>query len=458
MEFLIAFYKKCKFFGWQSVGLLSLACSPFTENIPAEKECLSIDDRLITFEELSELSSEDVIEIKNDLVVEGYVISSDRAGNIFGSLFLQDDPESPAFGIEIKSDLLEMHAMYPIGSKVVIILKGLYLGNRGGALVLGTARNAFGTLIADRLPSLATLEHLRLSCDPGWEPVPVLRELSALDSTSLHTFIRLEQMEISESQKKGNFGDFDGEINLENCQGETIVLQTSSFADFAGLPLPEGNGSVRGILVKSGNEYQILIRDLSDLSLSGPDCEELYPLTDSDSLFISEVADPDNEPQARFLELYNASQQALDLRGWALKRYTNANLEAGAVVALEDLTIPGYTTLVFSAYPETFKAVYGFEPDVVVQVNGPADSNGDDNLQLINPFGEVKDTFGRIGEDGSGTDHEFEDGRAVRRDSVKTSNPFYSLTEWQIYNDTGAAGTINLPQTAPADFTPGSHL
>lgn len=100
--------------------------------------------------------------------------------------------------------------------------------------------------------------------------------------------------------------------------------------------------------------------------------------------------------------------------------------------------------------------MYGYKPDVALGSNSPADSNGDDNLQLIDPFGAVIDTFGVIGEDGSGTNHEFEDGRAVRRPEIVRANTNYNPTEWMVFNDTGTEETINQPQMAPPnDFTPG---
>ena len=111
--------------------------------------------------------------------------------------------------------------------------------------------------------------------------------------------------------------------------------------------------------------------------------------------------------------------------------------------------------MVISPNATEFEIVYGFRADISVGTNTPADSNGDDNLQLIDPFKNVIDTFGRIGEDGSGTDHEFEDGRAVRLPEVLTANPNFNAAEWQIFNDTGDSGTINQPQIAPSDFSPG---
>ncbi|MEM6892508.1 MAG: lamin tail domain-containing protein, partial [Bacteroidota bacterium] len=86
--------------------------------------------------------------------------------------------------------------------------------------------------------------------------------------------------------------------------------------------------------------------------------------------------------------------------------------------------------------------------------NSPADSNGDDNLELVDPFGKVIDVFGIIGEDGSGTNHEFEDGRALRKPEVVKGNSIYTFEEWMLYNDTGESGTTKEPKVAPQDFTP----
>ena len=155
------------------------------------------------------------------------------------------------------------------------------------------------------------------------------------------------------------------------------------------------------------------------------------------------------------MELYNASDEALDLNGWELRRYTNENTEVSSRIDLSGYNIAPESTLVISPNAQEFEIIYGFAPDIAVSTNSPADSNGDDNLQLVDPFGEVIDTFGIIGEDGSGTNHEFEDGRAFRNLNVITGNPNYNFLEWTIYNDTGDAETINMPQNAPEDFTPG---
>ncbi|MEM9078079.1 MAG: lamin tail domain-containing protein [Bacteroidota bacterium] len=184
-------------------------------------------------------------------------------------------------------------------------------------------------------------------------------------------------------------------------------------------------------------------------------CPEIITEFTSNQIFISELADPDNNSGARFVEIYNSSSEPLDLNLWTLRRYTNDNTEISSTIDLSGTIINGQSTLVISPNASEFELVYGFPPDIGVSTNSPADSNGDDNLQLVDPFGTVIDVFGIIGEDGSGTNHEFEDGRALRNPNITQGNPNYTFSEWTIFNDTGDAGTTKQPQNAPEDFTPG---
>jgi hypothetical protein len=197
--------------------------------------------------------------------------------------------------------------------------------------------------------------------------------------------------------------------------------------------------------------------DPEDLRLEQPRCESRIERKTSDQILISELADPDNLSEARFTELFNASDSLFRLDGWELRRFTNANPEPGLSVSLDGLEIEAGGLLVFSAYPEVFETTYGFPPDVIVSRNGPADSNGDDSIELIDPFGNVVDTFGTPGKDGTGTACEFEDGRALRREGVLLSSSVFNPSEWIIHNDSGGNGTIAGPKNAPEDFSPGFH-
>ena len=128
------------------------------------------------------------------------------------------------------------------------------------------------------------------------------------------------------------------------------------------------------------------------------------------------------------------------------------------MIDLSGMYVPPKSPLVIAAHAEGFMALYGFQPHLVAGSNSAANSNGDDTIALVNPSGQVVDLFGQIGIDGSGTAHEFEDGRALRVPGVLRGSQSFKPSEWIIHNDTGSSGTIKQPLSAPQDFNPGTHL
>jgi|GEM_PF-1263882 PKD repeat protein len=175
-------------------------------------------------------------------------------------------------------------------------------------------------------------------------------------------------------------------------------------------------------------------------------------------LFITELADPENESGARYVEIYNAGASSVDLStGYDLQRWTNGDTDPQAPVELTG-TIAAGDFYVVCANGSTFNSTYGFDADEDIGGGGPADSNGDDQIALRDPSDNIIDMFGVVGEDGSGTNHEFEDGRAERKATVTTGNTTYTFSEWNIWNDTGDEGTTNDPQQAPGDFDPGAWI
>jgi hypothetical protein len=273
--------------------------------------------------------------------------------------------------------------------------------------------------------------------------------------------------------------------------GEILTADTSASSDVDGDPLTfvyhwyradsiSGTGETP-IADETNETYTIVVADLGKFitvkviandgifdSVEATANYDLIPF--SPKVFISELADPDGETRGRFVELYNSGTTDIDLAGWKLIRYTNAGTDPSAEEHHLVGIISANTTFVIGKVSDAststadFESIFGFPPDqaadphsdgTINKVVTPIDSNGDDQILLIAPDGTVMDIFGIIGEDGSGTAHEFEDGRAFRKLTVTESNPVWSASEWDVWNDTGANGTTNDPQIAPGDFTPG---
>jgi hypothetical protein len=179
-------------------------------------------------------------------------------------------------------------------------------------------------------------------------------------------------------------------------------------------------------------------------------------------VIITELADPNNDAAARYVEIYNAGSSSVDMTNWSLKRYTNASTTTSSNVV--DLTPLGNLASgafsIIAANGTNFQTVYGVAADISAGTGGPADSNGDDQIALFNASDTLVDIFGVPGEDGNangGTCHEFEDGRAERKASATAANATWNEAEWNVWADStisGCTSHTNSPRTSPTDFDP----
>ncbi len=450
--------KVCFFILTMSLAFV-LGCAPDKNFNTPDNLCNSDIVATISLEDLKNIYVDGVIEIQEDLVLEVIVISSDKEGNFFSVLHCQDKTINPTGGIQLEVDLQNLHLQYPVGAKVFIKLKGLYLGKSKETYKIGGLFTSFGNLSVGRLPAISLKEHVFLSCEEQQKLKPTVVEISQLSDQHINTLVTFNNVEFLEEELELPFADEkeETERTLQNCDEDILKLVSSGYSNFYDSILPDLNGTITGVLSKSSKEYQLTIRSLDDLNFNKERCVEEITEFTSDAIFISELADPNNTSLGRYVELYNASDSKLSLNKWALQRYTNGNIEVSSEIDLSDLEIEPQSTIVITPTVDDFNSIYGFLPDLEVGNNSPADSNGDDNLVLVDPFGKIIDVFGVVGEDGSGTNHEFEDGRAVRKSEVQNGNPVYDFSEWIITNDSGESGTINNPGIAPESYTPGAH-
>ena len=432
-----------------------ISCGPEKEFDTPNSICSDEISSNISYTEITALVLDKTTQITEDLIIEGYVISSDKAGNFFNVIHIQDTFSEEAKGFQIELELRDSYLIFPPGIKLFIKLKGLYIGQSNGLYKIGGAYSSFGSLVVGRLPTLAIKEHISISCGDISLLEAKKLTINDIEEHDLNTLIQVEGLEFIEDELDLTFAEPQEETlrSLQDCTGRTIGLLNSGYSDFQSKRLPERNGNLIGIVLKDRMEFVLKIRDTNDVLFNGTRCIEQR--VSSDRVYISEIADPDNESKARFVELFNSGPEDVLLDGWKLQRYTNANTEVGSTIDLTGLIIHSQQTLVISPNAAVFENIYGFVPDIEVGINSPADSNGDDNLELVDPFGEIVDRFGIPGEDGTGTNHEFEDGGAFRKEDIHKGNPEYTFEEWLIYNDSGQQGTILQPLIAPEDFGPG---
>ncbi|MDB2418161.1 lamin tail domain-containing protein, partial [Flavobacteriaceae bacterium] len=180
-------------------------------------------------------------------------------------------------------------------------------------------------------------------------------------------------------------------------------------------------------------------------------------------VFITELADPNNNLNTRYIELYNAGESSIDLSTWRIDKYTNGSATVSQTLALTgSIAEGGFYIIATGPSDSEFFDVFGVTPDQWdAGSNNVAGSNGDDNLELYDGSDTLVDQFGVPGEDGTGTCHEFEDGRAERIASVSTGVSTWNEAEWNVWADSTVSGCTNhtnSPRTAPTDYDPGAWI
>ena len=187
----------------------------------------------------------DTLLIKDDIIIQGVLNSTDASGNIYKNMFIQDNTG----GIVLTIDLGGLSSKYRLGQRVFIKCKGLYLGTYGEMLEIGYG--VYNGTSIGRIPPAMLPSHIFLDSLPKNYVAPVvidpknsttiknytcmlveMRKVKFPDAASNQTFV------IGGATTNHNIADSLG-VAIVNS-GKNLIIRTSSFADFATDQLPKG--------------------------------------------------------------------------------------------------------------------------------------------------------------------------------------------------------------------------
>lgn len=223
--------------------------------------------------------------IQNDIYIEGYVISSDKAGNFFETLIIQNKTDNsnsdddPRLGFKININKNGLSETYQIGQKVIVQLKGLTVGETSGVLTIGRGdavnvaqiQASEYRAIVRRTSTIETI-------------IPKRVQLENLTEADENTLIQLDNMqfnrfELGATYASESFDEFDGLRVLESCDsGIQLVLKTSTFSDFKTLLIPKGKGSIVGVYSRDFRDnFSVLVLNSTATVAFGDDarCDPL---------------------------------------------------------------------------------------------------------------------------------------------------------------------------------------
>ncbi|QRM88492.1 hypothetical protein FG167_04395 [Lacinutrix sp. WUR7] len=233
-------------------------------------------------EEQSGFDYDKFYQILSDVVVKGYVSSSDATGNFYKEFYIQDSPTNPTAAIQIVLNQADSYNQYNQGREVYIKLKDTYVGLTSSEVIaIGgkTDDDEVGQFTAVQVPDYI----LRSANTEAITPLEL--SFSAINESHVGMFVKINNAEFPSYLNGELYGDssedFDTQRELQACDGfsySNFILETSSFANFynTALPLDKG-GSIAGIVTKSygGDNLVLALNSLNDVVFDQERCTPL---------------------------------------------------------------------------------------------------------------------------------------------------------------------------------------
>ncbi|MEZ7856008.1 MAG: DUF5689 domain-containing protein [Polaribacter sp.] len=274
------------------------------ENLKLEAILDSIQNNQLELKSIKDLknlynSGTDPVKIVSNIVVKGYVISSDAKGNYFREFYIQDAPENPTAGIKVVLNLTNSYNKFNFGREVYIRLKNLYIGeiNSGDGVISIGGKIKLTDISEIESITQNQIENYMFRAPTTEVIVPKTVTLGGLDNTAnIGTFVRIENAYFSSNLVGKAFvdpsEDFDTKRQIETCEGPSIVttfLETSSFASFANNALPEGGGSINAVVSRDfrGDFTVLVLNTLDDLDMKNTRCTPLA-IADFSTILLNE--------------------------------------------------------------------------------------------------------------------------------------------------------------------------
>lgn len=249
-----------KYFSLAGIFILGLLTSCVEENYDIPPETTVPVGEEYTIQELKELAEDGdyVFSDTTDASVYAVVTMDDKHGNIYKTAYIQD--ESGAIALHQNG----YGGIYQ-GDSVRVYLRDLQIG-KYNELFQVDAPDGEGFLLDSHIVKL----------DVGVEVEPELYTISELKNNIFELQGKLVQIDdvqfIADDTAKTLADTSDDNLSrntyLIDESGNTIMVRTSGYADFAGEPVPDLNGTFIGIISQYNQDRQLLIRNPEELDMN----------------------------------------------------------------------------------------------------------------------------------------------------------------------------------------------
>ena len=252
--------------------------------------------------------------VKEDIVIHGWVTSSDESGNIYKSLYIAD--ESGA-GINISINQNSMYNTYRLGQEIVLPLKDYFVGKYNGQQQLGYPQFYEKGQVweATFLPQAMWESMVEINGLPNPdkvqpEEVSISDFQGKTDAETLRKYqgklVRINGVTFVDADGKTTFAESTATTNrnVKDDEGNVLVVRNSNYADFRADVLPEDQVDIVGLLSfyatreNASGTWQFYLRSADDVIGGGGHGTSSNPYT------VAEAIQEQNKGTKGWLEGY----------------------------------------------------------------------------------------------------------------------------------------------------------
>lgn len=218
-------------------------------------------------------------------VIEGVVVANDETGNVYKQFVINDETGAIIIGV----DDVGLYAVLPIGTRVRISCKGLYIGGYGSLAQIGTKyfNTKYGEFQIGRIAKPDFQKHIRIvgkaaNSEPEMTPMEITESFLANSSNKNQApfFVELKNVSFVEANGEKKYAPEEEQISETNTAVERnvfvgsqkIIFRLSTYADFANEVIPTGKFDITGVLTRYRNPgdsskdyWQFLLSSTDDL-------------------------------------------------------------------------------------------------------------------------------------------------------------------------------------------------
>ncbi|WP_372639594.1 DUF5689 domain-containing protein [Ancylomarina sp.] len=395
-----------------------------------------------TMAELQALANASAVEITEDFIFDGIVISNDtESSNFYRKLIIQNGEFGVVMSVNKADEGDSFYKEFTIGQKVIVKAKGLHIGISHGAIIIGKGADADYTV---GLISNEDLKGILVKAEGGADVTPKAIAISEITDALLNTLVTIDAVQFVDADLTKNYGidmKSDGTIysaanrTLVNEGEESIIVRSSQYAAFAETAVAQGKGSITAIISKYNNDYQLYIRDINEVVMTGerfavagePDA------TTGEKVYFSEYAE--GSSNNKYLEIYNATGADIDLANYTVRTAPNGG-EWGDVLELTG-TLADKAMYVIAT--DQLDASVIAKANLTLSYPSPVHFNGDDAVGLFKKVDAGWSLCDVIGVQGTqekwtvaGVAEAATDHTIIRKEAVTAGNPDWTTAtdEW----------------------------